>query len=331
MAIKADRSALPKAAPKKGNPPDAQPRFLSAYVEALQSDRDGRYDGGDKPTAGGTRLRHSDAGKCARALSLGLSGFPAEPIDPAGLHVFAMGEALHEKVQQAWHQLYGDDVACEVKVRVDGLDASGHTDAVFTKVEYADGGHDSDAGDVYSVHRITYELKTIGGFGYKLAVGDRGPAEGPRHSALVQGALNAYADDADELVIGLLATEAISKGQAARKGIDDLRRFVAEWTYTREQYEPIAKVEVARMQRILDLHDDGQLAPCAIPDPDVPDDALIVDPASGRWEVRQDESVVDTGSTWMCGYCAFQPVCADIAEPGIVSIDDARKRARVPF
>lgn len=318
MAIKADHSQLPKPQRAAGNPPDQHPRFVRALADKLRAERERLGENGGKAHAReGTRLRHSDAGKCARALALGLAGFPREPIDDAGVHVMNLGTLVHDAWQAALVEQYGDAVQVEVECQVDGLDASGHIDAVFYE-------HYEGAGNP-SIWTIAYELKTMGGFGYKMAVGERGAPDGPRHSALTQAALNAYAVDADELVVGVIATEAISKGAAAKKGIDDLTRFAAEWTYSRDEYEPIAKAETARLQRILDLYDDGQLAPTSIPDPEVPRDALVVDPSSGRWEVRDGDEIVDTGSTWMCGYCPHQSSCAAIDTPGEVAVDAARR------
>jgi hypothetical protein len=202
-----------------------------------------------------------------------------------------------------------------VRCSIEGLDASGRVDVLITLTE-PDG----------TTRRIVYELKSIGGFGYKMAVGERAVPEGPRHSAKVQGALGALALDADDLVVGLLATEAISKGAAKRNRIPEHTRVVAEWTFPREEWEPLALAEVARMKRVLELVDDGSLAPCAIPDPDIPTAALVVDPNSGRWEVRQDDAITDTGSTWMCGYCNWQETCVAVGESGRVSIEAARER-----
>lgn len=325
MALAADHSSLPPAQAKGGTPPDPTPRFSTVLLDALERQRD---EDGEKATANGTRIRHSDAGKCARAIALKAAGFPAAPMDPAGVHVTNLGTLIHEAWQEALASALGaDNVEIEPTCQVDGLDASGHIDAIITLT-------DSDGEPTW---RVAYELKTVGGFGYKKAVGERGEPEGPKHGAVVQGCLNAYAADCDELVIGYLATEAISRQaaeRAANKGahIDELRRFTAEWTYSRDDIERIAKPEVARLQRVLDLLDDGYLAPTKIPDPEIPERAFVADPRSGRWEVYGDSpdaesdepmAVLDTGTTWQCAYCPWQEACAAIDIAGPVRVEKA--------
>ena len=316
-ALKADHSALPAAKPA-GHPPDSEPRYVTALAARLAAERDRLDADGGKPTADGTPLRHSDAGKCARALSLKLAGVEPAPIDVAGLHVMHIGSLVHEQWQDALREALEPQAHVDVEVtcRIPDIDhvASGHADAVVYDDPAA--GPNGEPGG----HTTCIELKTQGGFGYKMAVGERGAPQGPRHSAVLQGALNAAAVDADELVIAVLTTEAISKPAAARKGIDDTARFAAEWSYSPDVFGPLAEREAARLAHIVELHADGWLAPTAIPDPEIPWDALVVDPATGRWEVRQPEpdgtvAVTATGETWMCGYCPFQQACAALDTP----------------
>lgn len=290
-----DLSHLPRPdRATEGEPPDPTPRFVHVLVEALAA---AEHEAGDRPTAHTTRIRHSDAGKCARAIGYSASGVPkSNPMDLAGVWVTSLGTKIHEWWQEALVARYpGTEV--EVKLRLDGLDASGHADA---RVDLTDG-----------TRRVSVELKTVGGFSYKMKVGDRGPAEGPSFEHKAQGALNAVADGADELVIAYIATEAISRPQAARKGLGELARFCAEWSYGRDEFEPWAAAEVARLQGILGVLDGGELPARKIPNPELPAGAVIADPTSGRWEQRsRDGQVIDTGTWWACGYCAWQDTCA---------------------
>lgn len=160
------------------------------------------------------------------------------------------------------------------------------------------------------------ELKSINGFGMKMAIGARGPAEGPRTSAIIQGALNGLALDADEVVLVYLSTENLSPRELANlekygtvKEAQPWQKFAAEWTYTREQFEPIAKAEVARFKKILAVVDEGGLPPRAIP-VDLPRGARITDPMNGGWQVVEDGMIIDSGSTWQCHYCPYQTHCA---------------------
>lgn len=307
MAIVRDLSGLPGAAPVDGFPPDPEPRYAQVLVEWLAAEH---ADRGEKPTAYDTRVRHSDAGKCARAVAYAAARVPrSNPMDLVGEWSTSLGSEIHRMWQQALLDR-GIEADIEPRVRIDGLDASGHADAVIT------------AGDG---RRILYELKTTGGFSFKLKVGERGPAEGPPLGVIAQAALNAMAVDADELIVGYLATEAIGRMPAQRKRISELGRFVAEWTFTRDEYEAVAQAEIGRLRDILGLLDEGLFAARNVPG-EMPADAVVVDPRAGRWEVVDgDGVVVDVGTYWGCDYCGWRDVCATTAagaEPVSVLIGD---------
>lgn len=298
MPIRNDLSDLPRRATTSadGRPPDEYPTYLATVAARLE---EGRKRKGELPHAvEGTPFRHSDAAKCARALSFKFAGVPrTEEPDASGLWNFAVGDYGHEVFQAAVRRYFGDNATVEVTC-FDEMHpfASGHADA---EIVTEDG------------ERVVYELKTVGGFAYKMAVGERGAAQGPKHDHIVQGALNALARNADRLVIGYLSKEAISAQTAGRKGFDELGRFMAEWSFPREEFEPIAEAELERIAEILALVEGGELAARKIPDPELPKGALIVDPSKGRWEIRdRDGMLADTGSWWACAYCDFRTVCA---------------------
>lgn len=325
MTLARDLSDLPRAetAAPAGVAPDAHPRFVGVLAAAWDASR-----GDDKPTALGTRVRHSDAGKCARALAYTAAGIPrSDPMDLCGVWNTSLGTLIHDRWQEALVAAW-PTAEIEVKVGHDDLDASGHIDAVIT-LPCADcegagevGGQACPGCLGDSTDRvIAYELKTIGGYGYKAAVGRarRGtPAEGPKPEHVAQAALNGLAVGADEVIVGYLAKECISVNQA--RGLDDLARFAAEWTFTRDEYEPIAIAERDRMAGVLALVDDGMLAARKFPAGMLPAGAEIVDPASGRWEVTGPDGVEDTGTWWSCSYCAHRTLCATTA-PGRIPIE----------
>jgi hypothetical protein len=295
-----DLSSLPRPARAEGSGlmPDASPRYIGVLAEAWAAANDEF-----KPTARGTRLRHSDAAKCARALSYGAAGFkPSDLMDLSGVWAVTLGTLLHEAWQDALLERF-PDAEVEVKVGWDDLDASGHIDAVIR-----------DGGKV-----VAYELKTIGGYGWKMAIGKvRGAATGPKAEHMAQCALNALAVDADEMVIGYLSKEGVSAGAAGK--LSDLGRFAGEWSFAREDYEPIALAEKARMAGILALVDQGLLAARKVPF-EIPPNAEIVDPKTGRWEVHEDGRITDTGTYFMCaGYCSWRSLCATTA-PGRIPIE----------
>lgn len=297
-----DLSSLPRAAQaddRTGLLPDTDPRFIGVLAESWQAEDIAK---GDKPLATETaRFRHSDAGKCARLIAYKAAGVPAsDPMDLSGVNNVHIGTMLHD----AWQEALPDLAECEAEVVVESLegDGAGHVDAVIEGVD----------------RKIAYELKTVGGFAFKAAIGkaSRGrPAEGPKSDHILQASINGASLDADEVVVGYLAKEALSVNMA--KGLPELARFAAEWTFTREQYAPLAEREFARVRGILDLLDGGELAARKIPD--LPKGAEIVDPTTGRWEQRDaDGNLVDTGSFWSCSYCSHQSLCAK-TDPGRIT------------
>lgn len=300
---------LPRAK-RSGAVPDDTPRFAHLLAQRWHEDREAE---GHRPTALGTPFRHSDAGKCARYLSYVAAGIPAsDPMDLTGTWTTGMGTQLHDEWQAELQRRY-PDAEIEVTVRSEGVDGSGHIDAVIRM----EGPAVSAEGDHPEPTVIAYELKTIGGFAYKHAVGaaSKGkPAEGPKSDHLIQAALNGVAVDADEVVIGYLAREPISPVVANRFGLGEHQRFCAEWTYTRDQFTSVAADEAARVSGILALVDGGELARRIIPF-ETPLGAEIVDPSHGRWEQRAEGGdVIDTGVYWSEGqgcwaYCRFASLC----------------------
>lgn len=308
MSLARDLQHLPtESAPEAaGRAPDAAPRFIGALAQSWAAENDAA---GEKPTALGTRIRHSDAGKCARAIAYTAASIPrSDPMDLTGVWNTHLGTLIHDQWQAALQDVYGDALI-ESKVGWDDLDASGHIDAVI---------HDGEK-------TIAYELKTIGGFGFKAAVGKMGrgkPAEGPKPEHVLQAALNGLAADADEVVVGYLAKECISVN--AGRDLTELGRFAAEWTFTRDEFVPMAVAEKARLSGILELLDAGELAARKFPPPTLPPGAEIVDPESGRWEVREEGQVVDVGTWWACGYCSYQSLCVR-TEPGRIPVAEVRE------
>lgn len=300
MAIKNDLSDLPTAARtgEDGRAPDAEPRFVHLLAEQWAADSAER----DRDYQRRTRFHLSDAGGCARRIAYAALDLPAsDPMDLTGIHNTRLGTLLHV----AWQAVLigrSDLGAVEIEPRhviLDG-EGSGYSDAVIR-------------GD----RTVAVEFKTIGGFGFKMAIGERGNPEGPKFEHIIQGALNAKAADADELVIAYLSKEAISVNIAARKRISELGRFCAEWTYSRDEFLPLAEAEETRVAGILRLLDEGTLPARKVPTPEVPPGALIVDAKSGRWEVATyddgdrlaERQVIDTGTWWGCGYCRYQTLC----------------------
>lgn len=232
-----------------------------------------------------------------------------------------LGSRLHDLWQDELLAAY-PGAKVEVKVATRGADGSGHIDAVirqtYTCVE--DNDHPKE-------WVTAYELKTIGGWGYKASIGlAKGDAEGPKTSHLLQAALNGLGCDADEVVVGYLSKEAVSKAIAKSKNLSELERFACEWTFTREQYEPLAVAEAERIAGLLALVEDGTLGRRNVPH-DMDRGAEIMEPATGAWvHESSDGTVLAAGKQWTCGYCKFQSICVRTG-PGRIPIADAHEAA----
>lgn len=261
------------------------PMLTNILVDAIKAANDAE---GKRPKAFDTMFRHSDAGKCARQIAFSSLGFDeTEPMDLAGHWVTTLGTWIHEKWQDALQRHShpdGTGKAVEVRVRHDDL-SSGHLDALI----YTPDGR-----------LICYELKTMGSFGFDKATGlmrknwARKEPEGPRLSAIIQGSLNAVAANADLLVIGIIGLEAMSKGFAEKVGAADLDRFMAEWHYTREEFEPLALAELDRLNETKNWIDNGHLPP--------------------RWGLNDkgySTTLDPQGENWECLYCPYRSLCIE--------------------
>lgn len=259
-------------------------------------------EAGKREQAYPTMFRHSDAGRCGRAMGYAyierlsvttdeleatepVAG--AEPADLAGEWVMYLGTLIHEKLQESLRDRFGSSCEVEVKVRHGDL-SSGHLDAFITGVP--------------GIGKICYELKTKGGFGFDKAIGLNRKAynvtqpEGPGMAAKVQGALNATADSvqADLLIIGVIGLEAVSRQLAQRVGFGDLARVMAEWHFTPAEFGPWAVAELARMEEMASVISEGVL----------PDRVAVGD----EFQLERLDPMAARPS-WKCTYCAFRTQC----------------------
>jgi hypothetical protein len=318
--IKSDRSATPRGG-SGGNKPDANPRFVTAVAQAwhqeyLDEGKDKRAKAFDTP------FRASNAGFCSMSLALGLLveaglGVESNPPTLSDLWRMNLGTMIHSTMEH-YLPLAFPGAECEVVGKsVDG-EVSFHADVLIKQPHPS--AEEAKAGLEW---RTLFELKSINGTGFKSStIGYRkdSPAEGPRSSAVLQAALAAEAFDCDEVVVGYLSMENIGDGIAKTNGLDDIGKFAAEWTYTRDEYLPLAQAERARMKWIAATVDAGRLPTRSIPD--LPDGAVITDPSTGSWsvvdgdEVLGDFKILDIGKTWQCGYCRHADSCIQLAKEG---------------
>lgn len=306
MAINKNLQNLPSGGDQPHDePPVKDPKFAGLLAAAWAAEY---IEDEARSTAAPCRIRHSDAGKCSRALSYQLLGQPvSEPLTLADHYRFNMGHLVHDQYQRVILSLFPDGVVENV-VTLGPVDAegrsltAGHGDVLVTL---------TDDGRRYSV-----ELKTINGFGFQKAIGLKGNAEGPRNGAKIQAALNALGSDADVMVLVYLSLDVIGAGPAQKAGLKEWERFSAEWRYERDVFEPIALAELERFNEIVMLADSDILAERFIPDPEIPAEARITNPAKGTWTVEVEGRLWDTGTTWQCNYCPFQTQCTDDAAAG---------------
>jgi hypothetical protein len=271
------------------------PMLTSLLVDAIH---EANAAEGKRPKAFDTLFRASDAGKCARQIAFSSLGYEeTEPMDLAGEWVTTLGTKIHEMWQEAIEESWTSDQGyfeAEYKVRHGDL-ISGHCDA-YMNVPV--GGTTSETNEGW--HVTVYELKTMGSFGFDKCTGlmrknwARKEPEGPRLSAILQGALNALAAGADLLVIGVMGLEAMSKGYAEKVGASDLDRIMAEWHYSREEFEPLALGELQRLEEIKGWLDEETLPP--------------------RWGLDDNGRSTELDPTgpnpnWNCLYCSYRSTC----------------------
>lgn len=257
------------------------PMLTSILVDAIA---DANEAEGKRPKAFDTMFRHSDSG-CTRKFAFSNLGFDeTEPMDLAGEWVTWLGKLVHEKWQEAAEAKFGPACEVEVRVRFDDL-TSGHLDALIVTDEGL---------------KITFELKTGAtskydkAFGYDRRKWVRKEPEGPKLSDIIQGSLNAVASNADLLIIGYMSFEAISKGSAEKNGVDELGRFMAEWHYSREEFEPLALFQLGRLNETKAWIDRGDLPP--------------------RWGLNDkgySTTLDPQGDNWECLYCPYRSLCIE--------------------
>lgn len=256
------------------------------------------------PDAGPYRASFANV-QCDRALWWEMKKFPqSDPPTIADTWRFGLGHRVHEMLQMVAVDLFVDRDDCEfigseinVDLRPIGLPGSAHL----------------DLGIVYQGKKTAIEIKSLGGYAFKRAVSTwQGPPEGPKHPHVVQGAVAGAAWGAEQLVIAYLSLENLGKWMAVRSEAD---RFAAEWHYTIESLQPLIDHEVARVAEVLD-HD-------TVPDPvlrtiETPEGAVVNAPNAGpdgMWVVHDQAGVVvDSGKTWMCGYCSHRQSCTELTE-----------------
>ena len=272
------------------------PLITSALVEELHV-----LSATPKPTAKGTPLRYSSAFGCARQQGYaGLGVEPTEPMDEAGAWATGLGTIIHEKLQDSISRKF-PSAQFEVASQLGAV--SGSCDAPIPVSDFASFASDVDLSQ--GTH-VLYELKTMGTYSFDKQVGwnrmrgTQSEGEGPAMKAVAQAGINALGIEQENpdiriewLVMGSITFEALSKNKAANMGVDGTNRFLAEFYVPRSEWEWVAKQELARMESIASVLDQGYLADRFALDDN--GDVLALNPNIKKF--------------WQCDYCAFRTVC----------------------
>jgi len=261
-----------------------------------------------KPTARGTMLRYSSAFSCARQQGYAALGAEqTEPMDEAGAWVTGLGTIVHEAAQDAISRRFP---SAQFEVSSQNQEISGSCDALISVDEL--GSH-------YGGTHVLWELKTMGTYSFDMQVGwnrmrgsfkDNGP-EGPAVKAIAQAGMNALGImkenpdiDIQTIVMGSVSFEALSKQKAFNMGVEGLNRFIAEFEIPRSEWEPIATLELNRMNSVYNVLYVAQLPERIAVDDD--GSAIRLNPNAGR--------------AWQCEYCPYKSTCIEDGD-GIIDFD----------
>jgi hypothetical protein len=308
MAIKKNLGELPIVNTGNGVRPDRDPFIGRAFAAAWL---DKNYQEGKAHAVEGSRFRFSMAGTCSRQLQYYVAGEPVtDPPDAADAWRMGLGTMVHTAIQEYFEASMVNgifdcnfyEVEMETKTSIPEISGSGHVDMFFTLFDK----------DSKPYRKVVVEIKTLNGFGFKVAAtGFKGPAEGPRRDHIKQAALSAYALDADDVIICYVSMENVSPSIAGKYCDDpEFGRFTAQWTYSKAEWMPLAEAEIARVSSVLSQidHPSGGLV-----EPTIENDngvlVSITDPATGRWELMHEDSLIDSGKAWQCGYCRYRTTC----------------------
>lgn len=252
-----------------------------------------------KPTAKGTPLRYSSAHACGRQQGYAAFGVsPTEPMDESGAWVTGLGTIVHEALQDAISRRFP---SAQFEVASQIGDVSGSCDALISI---------HDVGSHYGGTHVLYELKTMGTYNFDKQVGwnrmrgTMGAGEGPAKKAIAQAGMNALGIESENsdirietLIMGSIGFEALSQQKARNMGVSGVDRFLAEFDIPRDEWEPIAREELARMDGFAFNISAGYLP-----------DRIALDDNSQFLELNPN------GRGWQCEYCAFRSLCLDDGE-----------------
>lgn len=260
-----------------------------------------REEAGPRDTATGSRLRASQALKCARAIGFEILGTPeSRVIPPEVLMAFDVGQKFHERLQK----VLVEQMHAEIEVVADYgdiLEMSGHADAVYESKMFNPNVPEDD----WPTKKYCVEIKTISGFGFMICVGARKSNEGagPKTEHVAQAAICAAAPNIDAKMLHMIY-------------VDKDKHSIAEWFLDMDEpldrYEgmsprELAEAEMERMRGILGRLDNKMLPARHIP---------------GVGRVQKVPDPDGRGDPWQCRYCAWNELCKPML-PVPLSFQDA--------
>ncbi len=248
--------------------------ILFAYLASVQK---------EYPPPTEIRSRVSNAGKCARAIGLQISGLKAtNPPDGYSLVNFHIGDRVHDMVQKAIIS-HWPDAQTEVEGSI-GDFLVGHCDVLYAAEDGA---------------KVVCEIKSIADFGFELATGaelksngrwrkkDRGEPEGAKREHKLQAGMYAFMFGANYIAI-VYVRKTATKGELV----------TYEWRYQFEDLRDMVVAEISRQKAIVD-----KVRASVLPEREW-EGKIISDPSKTKWP---------------CGYCDFYEACVTLG-PGEVEI-----------
>tara|TARA_R100000781_G_scaffold109289_1_gene74194 strand:- start:1281 stop:2051 length:771 start_codon:yes stop_codon:yes gene_type:complete len=246
-------------------------------------------------------MRISDSGACLRQRAFSAAKFSeVHQVDATTLLAFSIGTHMHLVVQEACGSQFGGEYETAIDLSNTGVSLSGSCDGI---IEVEEGKF-----------RLL-EIKTVSGFGYKLAK----ESNLPKRDHIAQAALYAMGaeQDIDELMICYIAKESDFRSRTKQ---GDVLEWVIGFEEVIEAYGQsplgIAEEELEKFRQVqADLAADKLSDPICYDDNGVP---TLVSRPPGYGASK--------GQPWNCRYCRFNDIC-QACGPEEVTLENARLHA----
>jgi len=266
----------------------------SAYGGYL---REKNKEEGPKPTACNTTFRISDSGNCTRQRAFSALKLPmVHEYSEQTLMAFAMGTHMHEAVQEACLSKLGGEYETAIDLSGTGVSLSGSCDGI---IEFDEG------------YFRLLEIKTLSGFGFKLAK----ESDMPKLDHLAQASLYALGSEKPIQEIHMVYIAKESDFRSGTKQGD-----VLEWIIPFKEPIPeygITPYDLAHEELEIfrgvqaDITEGNVSAP------------IVFDDNRASYEVTKPPAYgAGKGQPWNCRYCNHNALC-QILGPGTVSIQMA--------